>query len=183
MLEHDADIWENQRHKRFLNNVYTYFLNLLHFALDLSPWFIRNVVWKLLLKDCGTGVYFDNRVYVKFPWLVSIGSDVSVNRGVEFYPLLRGRKTVRIGSNVRIAPHVRFHAGGHDPDDTNLAEVGGDIVVGNGAWIGTGAVILPGVAIGENAIVAAGSVVSKDVAPDSVVGGVPARVLRMRSPH
>jgi acetyltransferase-like isoleucine patch superfamily enzyme len=45
-------------------------------------------------------------------------------------------------------------------------------------WIGAGATILPGVTIGENAIVAAGAVVSRDVEPDTIVGGVPARVLR-----
>lgn len=52
------------------------------------------------------------------------------------------------------------------------------IVAGKNVWIGSNSTILQGVTIGDNAIVAAGSVVTKDVAPDTIVGGVPARILR-----
>ncbi|MBQ5617563.1 MAG: sugar O-acetyltransferase, partial [Alistipes sp.] len=52
------------------------------------------------------------------------------------------------------------------------------IHIGRNVWIGAGAMILPGVTIGENAIIAAGAVVNKDVAPNMIVGGVPARELR-----
>src|SRR5437762_6384004 len=56
----------------------------------------------------------------------------------------------------------------------------GDIVVGHDVWIGVGAMIMSGVKIGNGAIVAAGAVVTKDVPPYSIVGGVPAKVIRMR---
>lgn len=59
----------------------------------------------------------------------------------------------------------------------------GDIVVGDGVWIGHGAEILSGVNIGQGAIIAAGSVVTKNVPPYAVVGGVPARVIRFRFSH
>lgn len=52
------------------------------------------------------------------------------------------------------------------------------IVIGNDVWIGSGAIILPGVTVGDNAIVAAGAVVSKDVEPNTIVGGTPARLIK-----
>lgn len=174
-------VWRRPRLKRQLNNAYVYAASLWHLLLDLSPWFVRNLAWRLVLEDCGRGVSFDHKVYIKFPWLVSFGSDVSVNRGVEFYCGLRARSRVRIGSNVRIAPNVRFHAAGHEPDDPDMLENGEDIVVEDGAWIGAGAIVLQGVRIGRDAVVAAGSVVNRDVPARALVGGVPARVLRQRN--
>jgi len=50
--------------------------------------------------------------------------------------------------------------------------------IGRNAWIGVGAIILPGVTIGENAVVAAGAVVTKDVAPNTIVGGNPAKLIK-----
>ncbi|KFB98055.1 chloramphenicol acetyltransferase [Trabulsiella guamensis ATCC 49490] len=58
------------------------------------------------------------------------------------------------------------------------------VTIGNDVWIGHGAIVLPGVAVGDGAVIAAGAVVSKDVAPYTIVGGVPARTIRLRfSPH
>ena len=178
---HDA-MWQRQRLKRSLNHAYVYALNGLHLLLDLSPWFLRNLAWRLLLRDCGSGVFFDHKIYVKYPRLVSIGHDVSINRGVEFYCSMRVRSRILIGSNVRIAPNVQLHAAGHDPADPQLGETGADIVVGDDAWIGAGAIVLQGVRIGHGAIIAAGSVVTADVADNVIAGGVPARTLRMRQP-
>lgn len=174
-------IWRRPRLKRWLNNAYVYGIQVLHVLLDLSPWFVRNLAWRLLLARCGPGVFFDHRVYIKFPWLVSFGSDVSINRGAEFYCGLRAGSRIVVGSDVRIAPNARFHAAGHDLDDPGLVEDGADIVVEDGAWIGAGAIVLQGVRIGRGAVVAAGSVVNRDVPARAIVGGVPARVLRQRN--
>lgn len=56
------------------------------------------------------------------------------------------------------------------------------VVIGNDVWIGHAAIVLPGVTVGDGAVIAAGAVVSKDVAPYSIVGGVPAKPIRMRFP-
>jgi acetyltransferase-like isoleucine patch superfamily enzyme len=77
---------------------------------------------------------------------------------------------------------VQLHAAGHDAADPQLSETGADIVVGDDAWIGAGAIVLQGVRIGRGAIVAAGSVVTRDVPDHAIVGGAPARALRMRDP-
>lgn len=173
-------IWRRPRVKRWLNHAYVYVIQVLHLILDVLPWFLRSAVWRLFLKDCGTGVFFDHRVYVKFPWLVSFGSDISINRGVEFYSGLRERSSIKIGSNVRIAPNARFHAAGHDPDQPDFPDNGADIVVEDDCWIGAGVVVLQGVRIGRGAVVAAGSVVTSDIPPYCIAGGVPARKLRDR---
>lgn len=171
---------QGTRAKRLLNGLFVWAIFWLHLLLDLFPAVLRTAVWRLLMARCGRGVLIDHRVFFKYPWLVEIGDDVSINRGAEFYPGLVAGARIRIGSNVRIAPNVRLHAAGHDPDHPELAETAGDIVVGDGAWLGAACLVLPGVNIGARAVVAAGAVVTTSVPDDAIVAGVPARVIRMR---
>jgi maltose O-acetyltransferase len=166
--------------KRFLNGIYVWVIHCLHLILDLLPAFLRTLIWRPFLGKCGRGVLIDHRVYFKFPWLVELGDDVSVNRGAEFYPGLVEHARIRVGSNVRIAPNVRLHAAGHDPEHPDLIEMAADILIQDGAWLGAGCLVLPGVTIGNGAIVAAGAVVTVDVPAGSIVAGVPARIIRMR---
>jgi acetyltransferase-like isoleucine patch superfamily enzyme len=165
------------------NHAYVYAVHLLHLLLDLTPWFVRGFVLRLLLGRMGRGVYFDHRVYIKFPWLVEIGDHASINRGAEFYPdFFQGHRIV-LGNDVRVGPNARFHAAGHDISDLDYAHTGGTITVGDAVWIGAGALLLPGVTIGDRSVVGAGSVVTRDVPADSVAAGVPARVIRRREPE
>lgn len=92
---------------------------------------------------------------------------------------------VSIGSDVLIGQRVSFHSENHVFDDPlrPIREQGvtkKGIVVEDDVWIGSGAVVLDGVVIGKGAVVAAGAVVTKSVEPYTVVGGVPARVIRRR---
>lgn len=98
----------------------------------------------------------------------------------------------RIGSYCSVAPFVTIGPGEHDlsgattserinrlrPDHRALTD--GEVVIGNDVWIGSNVVILRNVRVGDGAVLAAGAVVTKDVPPYAVVGGVPARVLRYR---
>jgi putative colanic acid biosynthesis acetyltransferase WcaF len=91
------------------------------------------------------------------------------------------RDTITLGENVNIAAEVRIYTREHDIDDPYFAECGGAVVIDDYAYIGTRVTILPGVRIGKGAVVASGAVVTKDVAPYMLVGGVPAKVIRERS--
>lgn len=167
----------NQLNKRRLNQVYVDLVTWLHALLDLLPGFVRNALLRRILKRVGRHVYFDHKVFIKFPRLVEIGDRVSINRGVEFYSDFIDKHRIVIGSDVHIAPNVKFHAAGHDLENL-VRHVGADIVVGDGVWIGASSLILPGVTIGANSIVGAGSVVTSDVPPGKIAAGVPARVIR-----
>lgn len=172
-------LFENNRNKRIANLLYLDLLAVARGVADVMPGPIRNLLMRRLFTRSGDQVFFDRGVYVKFPWLVSIGSRTSVNRGVEFYPDFEGRHRIDVGADCYIAPHVRFLAAGHDLDNLT-AHTGGDITVADGVWLGAGAILLPGVTVGRDSVVAAGSVVTADVPPSTIVGGVPARVLRDR---
>ncbi len=90
-------------------------------------------------------------------------------------------KPLRIGNNVSIAGEVRIYTMEHDIDSPNFEEVGAPVVIDDYVVIGTRVTILPGVHIGKGAVIASGAVVTKDVEPYSVVGGVPAKEIKKRS--
>ncbi|MFD7007657.1 acyltransferase [Rhodococcus jostii] len=87
---------------------------------------------------------------------------------------------ISIGANVNIGGHVQIYTLEHDPNALDFGTKGGEVVVGDRAYIATRATILPGVRIGEGAVVAAGAVVTRDVDPYVIVGGVPARPIGER---
>ena len=108
---------------------------------------------------------------------VRIGRGSSINGGV----FLDGSADVIVGRNVSIGMNVLVITGSHDLGGSRKRA--GDlnrqpVRIGDGAWIGASSVVLPGVTIGRGAVVGAGSVVMKDVAPDTVVMGNPARLVR-----
>jgi acetyltransferase-like isoleucine patch superfamily enzyme len=97
--------------------------------------------------------------------------------------VLRGQGGIRIGDRVYTAPQVQLLAVNHIYDDPTVPMVeqgitAEGIVVEDDVWIGAGAIVTDGVRIGKGAVVAAGAVVTQDVPAHSVVGGVPARVLK-----
>ena len=96
--------------------------------------------------------------------------------------LASGQGGLTLGEGVLIGPGATLVTGDHDFSRHDLASidqdyVGSPIVVGDNVWIGAGATVVGGVTIGDRAVIAAGAVVTRDVAPGQVVGGVPARPL------
>lgn len=115
-------------------------------------------------------------------WLggpLQVGSDTWIGHDVL---VVGGDAPVEIGARCDIAPRVTIATGTYriDPDGPRVAGKGYSLPVkiGDGCWIGTGAIILGGTAIGEHSIVAAGAVVRGQFPARSLIGGVPARVIR-----
>jgi acetyltransferase-like isoleucine patch superfamily enzyme len=104
------------------------------------------------------------------------GRNVFVNHGCTAMDL----GGIDIGEDVMIGPNVQLISSGHplDPATRRSQITTAPIRIGRGVWIAAGATVLQGVTVGEDAVVAAGAVVTKDVPPRTLVGGVPAQVIR-----
>ena len=100
---------------------------------------------------------------------------------VGLWATLDGRRGITIGSNVNLSSEVTIWTLQHDHQDRDFAAVGGPVLVEDRAWLSYRCTILPGVTIGEGAVVAAHALVTKNVAPYTIVGGVPAKVIGQRS--
>ncbi|MGB0257308.1 MAG: sugar O-acetyltransferase [Coraliomargarita sp.] len=113
--------------------------------------------------DYGSNIYLGKNFYANFDLIIL---DVC---------------EVRIGDDCLCGPRVSILTAGHpvDPQERRSGlEFGKPISIGNNVWLGAGAIINPGVTIGDNAIVGSGAVVTHDVAANTVVAGIPARVIR-----
>ncbi|MCL1049567.1 acyltransferase [Shewanella abyssi] len=128
------------------------------------------------------GMKFDGAViYSKFhirrPSNISIGNGTVIGHGAT----LDGRNGIKIGNNVNLSSEVMIWSMQHDFNCQYFSSEGGPVVIGDFAWISARAIVLPGVVIGEGAVVAAGAVVTKDIKPYTVVGGVPAKYISDRN--
>ena len=85
---------------------------------------------------------------------------------------------IEFEDGVQVAPGVRIATINHDFNERHTKYTYGKVTIKKNAWIGMNVTICPGVTIGENAIVAAGAVVTKDVAPNTIVGGNPAKFIK-----
>ena len=110
---------------------------------------------------------------------IHIEGHVTFNAGV----CIQDQGGVWIGDGSLIGHNVVLATLNHDLDPTKRGNlIPAPIVIGKNVWVGSNATILQGVKIGDGAVVAAGAVVTKDVPPDTVVGGVPARVIKNIKP-
>jgi maltose O-acetyltransferase len=94
---------------------------------------------------------------------------------------LDGRSGLTIGDNANLGSHVSIYTREHDVNSPSFAETGGAVVIGSRAWVSSHSVVLPGVTIGDGAVVAAGAIVTKDVASFTIVGGNPAKFIGQRN--
>ena len=103
-----------------------------------------------------------------------LGKNVTINTGAT----ILSAGTVEIGDGALIGPNVKIVTVDHDLEDRHNLFHFGKVTVRENAWICVGAILCPGVTVGRNAVVAAGAVVTEDVPDDTVVAGVPARVVK-----
>lgn len=135
----------------------------------------------------------DNVTIAKFTIIEATGVISHLGEGFEMgdnsslgdYCFVGAAGGVRIGRNVLVGQRVSFHSENHrfERTDVPIKEQGvtrRGIVVEDDCWLGAGSILLDGVTVGRGSVVAAGSVVTRDVPPYSVVAGVPAKVMRQR---
>lgn len=109
---------------------------------------------------------------------VTFGKNVFINHSA----ILSSSGGIEFGDNVMVAPGLKIATINHDMYDRHVTYTYGKVTVKENAWIGMGVTICPGVTIGKYAVVAAGAVVTKDVPDYAVVGGVPAKVIKILDP-
>jgi acetyltransferase-like isoleucine patch superfamily enzyme len=130
---------------------------------------------KTRLHYCGEGVVLYKGVSIKNPEKVSIGKNTHVGQSVH----IGGGGKVIIGQWCQIANNVIIATANHNMNGSlyydNVSYK--DVVIGNNVWIAANCIILPGVTIGDNSVISAGAVVTKDVGPNSIAGGLPARFI------
>lgn len=137
----------------------------------------------LLFRQLGFDIAEDARIFSS----VQIFGNINVKIGKDTFighqsVITGGLAKIEIGSYCDISDRVSIVCGTHEIDHKGIRSagkgIGKDIKIGNGVWIGYGSIILPGVTIGDRAIIAAGSVVNKDVDESTIVGGNPMKFIR-----
>jgi len=142
---------------------------------------LRRYITRQIFKESGTEVNINKGVYFGSGSNICIGNNSSIEVNCQI------ANDTTIGNDVMIAPEVVIFSVGHETSNINTPmRLQGNtpakpVTIGNNVWIGQRAIILPGVTINEGAIVATGSIVTKDVPKFAIVGGNPAKVIKVRA--
>jgi maltose O-acetyltransferase len=133
---------------------------------------------------CGQRVRVLANVVIYHPRSLVIGNDCDITRGCQ----LNAGGGIEIGNDVLIGPGTMIWSQNHRYESARVLIRNQDykrakVTLGDDVWIGAGSIILPGVHLARGTVVAAGSVVNRSTEPYSVVAGVPAQVIRQRSPE
>ncbi|MEV1045103.1 sugar O-acetyltransferase [Streptomyces sp. NPDC049916] len=130
-----------------------------------------------LIGDLGEDVEIRPPLRVDYGYQISVGPRTFVNFGAVLLDVAR----ITIGADVQFGPNVQLLTPTHpvDPEPRRAKwEAAEPITIGDNVWLGGGVIVCPGVTIGENTVVGAGAVVTKDLPPNVVAVGNPARVIR-----
>jgi len=140
-----------------------------------SPDQTRKLLGELIGKEIDKSTTIFVPFFTNFGRHIRIGKNVFINHACTFLDL----GGITIEDDVQIGPKVNLISENHPVDPTQRKNlILNSVLIKRNAWIGAGATILPGVTIGENAIVAAGAVVHKDVPANTIVGGIPAKLIK-----
>lgn len=171
---------------KVLNRLYNYIadfmLFLLHLACYVPSHHIRRFVMRLGGAKIGRGGTIHMGCHFFSLRGLEIGEDTKIGTGA----FLDGRAPLIIGNHVDIASEVMIYNSEHDVNSENFQATEEPVEIGDYVFIGPRSIILPGVKIGCGAVVAAGAVVTSDVPPFAIVGGVPAKVIgerKLRNPR
>ena len=146
---------------------------------------LRWLLYRCLFARLGGFSFIYKGVYFEHCYGIDAGKNLHVSAGAVLY----GRGGLRLGDDVMIGHYATIYSSQHrwDGEDPSLPMIhqghaSAPVWIGDDVWIGAHAVILPGVRVETGTVVAAGSVVTRDTAPYSIVAGAPARAIGQR-PH
>lgn len=137
---------------------------------------LRKWFYQIMGAEIGKKTFPCRRVEILFPKGLKLADGVAIG----WFAELDARGGITVDHDTNISSHVKLITGSHDLDDSDFTADFRPITIGHHCWVGTGAIILQGVTIGDGAVIAAGAVVTKDVPPYEVWGGVPAKHIRNR---
>lgn len=150
------------------------------FFLSPVPWPspLKCLLLRLFGAKIGRGVYIKPRVNIHFPWRLSVGDFAWIGEEVFILNL----EPVSIGAHCCISQRAFLCTGNHDYRKAEMPYRNAPISISDGAWVGAQVFVGPGVSIGSEAVVAAGSVVTKDLPQSMVSSGNPCLPLKSRWP-
>jgi len=138
---------------------------------------LRHAVYRLMGMRLASTARIHRGLELRYPHNVAVGEGSVVG----FDAILDGRNGITIARHVNLSSSVAIWTGEHDIRDPGFGGSGSPVVIGDRAWLSFRVTVLPGVTIGEGAVIAAGAVVTRDVPPYAIAGGVPARVIGHRA--
>lgn len=142
----------------------------------------RKQILDKLLQNSYLNLYIEPPVYFDYGCNTTFGKNCYMNYGCTILDVNK----VTIGDNVMFGPNAGVYTATHPTnakERTSGAEYGLPISIGHNCWIGANTVICPGVSIGDNVVIAAGSVVNKNIPSDVVVAGCPAKIIKRLEPY
>jgi len=160
-----------------INNIFLEFeVFLLHLVGLIPSHCCRRFFYRAAGIKIGKGSTIHTRARFYDPRNISIGEDSIIGEGV----ILDGRAKLTIGNHVDIASEVMIYNSQHDVNDESFSAKNSPVKIEDYVFVGPRAIILAGVTIGRGAIVAAAAVVTKNVPPFAIIGGVPAKIIGER---
>lgn len=169
-----------QAFSKALNRLYNYIVDFELLIVRITGFipchFIRKLIYLSAGVKIGRGTHIHMGTQFFYPLGISIGRGSIIGQNA----FLDGREKLIIGDYVDIASDVMIYNSEHNINAEDFSAVSAPVNIGDYVFIGPRAIILPGVNIGKGAVIAAGAVVTKDVAEFAIVGGVPAHIIGER---
>ena len=161
--------------KLFLKSIYNFVL------WQIVPYIPSHTIRKSILRLLGCKIGKNVALYHGFEIRDPKKLIISENTIIGFKSVLDARCGLFIGKNVNFSSEVMIWTLQHEYNSSDFSSSGGKVIIEDYVWISARAIILPGITVGKGAVVAAGAVVTKDVPPYTMVGGIPAKVIGKRT--